>query len=154
MDTAPARKALDRRLAPLRPADAWSVPSRGWARAIRDALGMTTAQLGRRLGMTQSNVVRLEQAEARQAITLQSLDRLARALDCTLVYALVPNRPLEQTVRDRAAVIAARHQRAAGHSMRLEDQGIDRAEEDAQTEALVRNLLAGTPSRLWDEPDA
>lgn len=153
MDIALARKALDTRLGPLRPAQDLLPPPRGWVRAIRDALGMTSAQLARRLGMTQSNVVRLEQAEARGAITLDSLDRLARALDCTLVYALVPNRPLEQAVRDRAATLAAHHQRAAGHSMRLEEQGVAPEDEAALTEALAQKLLRGKPSRLWDDPD-
>lgn len=40
------------------------------------------------------------------ATQLQTLGKLARALNATLVYALVPNTSLEDTVRRRARAIA------------------------------------------------
>ncbi|MFN9631191.1 MAG: helix-turn-helix domain-containing protein, partial [Cyanobacteriota bacterium] len=48
-------------------------PLVGWLRAIREALGMTSAALGQRLGITASGVRKLEQAEAADAITLATL---------------------------------------------------------------------------------
>ncbi|NJO12222.1 MAG: helix-turn-helix domain-containing protein, partial [Gammaproteobacteria bacterium] len=68
-DRASARKTLDKRLNPLMNRDALVRPPRGWIRAIREALGMTTAQLARRLGIAQPSVVGLEKAEAASAIT-------------------------------------------------------------------------------------
>jgi transcriptional regulator with XRE-family HTH domain len=59
------------------------------------------------MGVKQPSVVALEQSEAKGTIELATLRRVAEALDCTLVYALVPNRPLEQTVRDRARLFHA-----------------------------------------------
>ena len=36
-----ARQRLDERLLPLKPVSQFTVPPKGWVRAIRDALGMT-----------------------------------------------------------------------------------------------------------------
>ena len=65
-------------------------PQAGWLRAIREALGMTSAALAARLEITASGVRKLEQAEATDAITLGTLRRVAEARDCELQYTLVP----------------------------------------------------------------
>src|SRR4051794_24673568 len=97
-----ARKHLDRRLAGLQPATEFARPPRGWIRAVREAVGMTAKQLAHKLGVSQPRVIAMENAEQRGAITLNSLNRVAEAFDCTLVYALVPNRTLDAFVRERA----------------------------------------------------
>ncbi len=97
-----ARRQLDKRLNLLRNMKGLARPSRGWIKAIREALGMTTAQLAKRIGVSQPRAVAIEKAEAESAITLNSLERAARALDCRLVYALVPRDPLEELVSARA----------------------------------------------------
>ncbi|HZZ37352.1 MAG TPA: helix-turn-helix domain-containing protein, partial [Caulobacteraceae bacterium] len=52
-------------------------PPKGWLRAVRDALGMTTKQLARRLGVSQPRVVALEKGEVDESVTLTSLRRAA-----------------------------------------------------------------------------
>ena len=118
-----ARRHLDRRLAALRGADV-ERPPRGWIRALRDALGMSSTELAARIGVTQSRVPAMEQAEVSGSIRLDTLERAARALDCRLVYALVPNSPLEDTVWNQARRRAVRHLADVAHSMRLEDQAV------------------------------
>ncbi|MCA3585234.1 MAG: mobile mystery protein A [Methylocystis sp.] len=145
-----ARRALDDRLTPLRRNAELRAPSAGWIKAIRQALGMTTAQLGRRIGVSQPRVVELEQAEADRSVTLKSLERAAEALNCRLVYALVPNEPLETRVQRQAEAVAHQHMAAAGHSMRLEDQGTAPAVEAREITRLAADLLARRPARLWD----
>jgi predicted DNA-binding mobile mystery protein A len=145
-----ARRALDDRLTPLRRNEELRAPSAGWIKAIRQALGMTTAQLGRRIGVSQPRVVELEQAEADRSVTLKSLERAAEALGCRVVYALVPNEPLETRVQRQAEAVAHRHMAAAGHSMRLEDQGTAPAVEAREITRLAAELLARRPARLWD----
>lgn len=99
---AQSRARLDERFAHIRPVDQLRPPARGWIKAIREALGMSTAQLAQRMGVRQPSIVGLERSEAEGRIELASLRRVAEALDCTLVYALVPNTPLATTVRERA----------------------------------------------------
>lgn len=149
MDPDRARRALDRRFAVLPPADTFATPPRGWIRAIRDALGMTAGQLGARLGVQQSRVSRLEQAERSGAVTLASLERAANALGCDLRYVLVPRQPLEQTVRTRATELARRDMARVQHNMALEDQPTDRVELAATLEALTNDYLRSR--RLWHD---
>ena len=146
-----ARKNLDRRLAKLRPADQWARPPRGWLRAIRDALGMTAAQMAVRLGVSQPRILALEQDEVRAAVTLKTLSRAAQALDCTLVYVLMPNQPLEEMVQKRANRVAAERIASVDHTMRLENQGLSGKDLQAERERLAAELLRGNLRRLWDE---
>jgi predicted DNA-binding mobile mystery protein A len=148
-DLATARRHLDQRLGRFRPIEQFRPPPRGWLRAIRDGLGMTTAQLAKRLGRAQSRINALEQAEVSGAVSLKTLAQAAEALDCALVYALVPRRPLEEVVNARARDLAAAHALAAGHSMILEAQGIDAAAKRRMIDDLARRLLTGRASRLW-----
>src|SRR5437868_10148392 len=99
---AQARARLDDRFKEMPSSLRQPQPGRGWIKAIREALGMTAEQLGKRLGVKQPSVVAMEQSEAKGSIELATLRRVAEALDCTFVYAFVPNKPLEATVRDRA----------------------------------------------------
>src|ERR1700689_623852 len=101
-----ARSQLDQRFRRLGSPKRYTPPVRGWIKAIREALGMSTAQLARRLKIKQPSVVDLEKSEAKGSIELATLRRVAEALDCTLVYALVPNQPLEAIIRDRARTFA------------------------------------------------
>ena len=114
-------------------------PPRGWVRAVRDALGMSAAALAARLGTTAGAVTRLEQSEAADRIRLDTLRRAADALGCDLVYLLVPRRPLNAIVRDRARELAHRQVSAVEQTMRLEDQATGRAKE--MEDRLVNQLL-------------
>src|SRR6478752_3101146 len=107
-----SRTALDVRFDDMRPIARFAPPVRGWIKAIRQALGMSSSQLARRLGVKQPTVIDVEQSEMRDTIQLATLRRVADALDCKLVYALVPNKPLEATVRKRARQIARSRLRA------------------------------------------
>lgn len=145
-----ARRQIDKRLKLLGNFDL-TRPPKGWIKAIRDALGMTASQLGRRLGVTPQRVLALEKAEITGAASLDSLERAARALDCRLVYALVPREPLEARVRDRALRLARERLGTAGHSMALEAQAVDQAEQEEQLQRLTQELIAQASSALWKE---
>lgn len=136
-----ARRSLDERLLALKPEARFRAPPKGWVRAIRDALGMTGVQFAARLGIRPQSVESLEQSEANGAITLKSLRRAAEALDCTLVYALVPNGSLEGAVRARARNIAMHDLGRVAHTMKLEDQATADDDLDARIEAYIRDHL-------------
>ena len=127
-------------------------PPRGWLRAIRDALGLTTMQLAKRLGVSQPRVVALEKGEVDETVTLASLRRAAEAMDCQLVYAMVPNRPLVDMIKERAQVKADEQIARVSHTMRLENQALTADDQRRQREILIDQLLRGNLSRLWDEP--
>ena len=146
-----ARRQLDKKLATLKNKEAFVRPRRGWIKSIREALGMTAAQLGRRLGVSQPRVTAIEKAEVEGALTLESLEKAAHALDCQLVYALVPRESLNGLLRHRAERKARAMIKATGHSMALEAQAVDQETQAEQFEELVRHLLDKAGSEMWDD---
>src|ERR1035441_11050798 len=93
---AQARRELDRKFSAAKLGPVQARPRSGWIRAIRGALGMSQAVLAERLGVSAAAVNKLEHAEVHGGITTAKLAEVAAALDCTLVYALVPRSKLEQ----------------------------------------------------------
>lgn len=145
-----ARKHLERRLAPLREVDL-TRPQRGWLRAMREATGMTTRQLARRMGRAQSVIVDAEKSEERDSITLASLRQAAEAMNCVLVYAIVPKEPIDDLLRARASQVAELQFERANHTMTLENQTLSRADQHAERERLIEELLQGPTTKLWDD---
>ena len=144
-----ARKRLDQRLVGL---DLGPRPPRGWTRAIREALGMSTGELGRRMGLTQSRVSQIERAEELGSIRLETLDRAARALNCQVRYVFVPNEPLENMVRQQARLRAEAEVDAVTHTMALEDQAPEPDVVRAQVEELAERLIDSP--QLWAKVNA
>ncbi|HEY5045385.1 MAG TPA: mobile mystery protein A [Solirubrobacteraceae bacterium] len=144
---AQARRELDRKFdaANLEPIQAR--PRSGWIRAIRGALGMSQAVLAERLGVSPAAVNKLEHAELHGGITTGKLAEVANALDCTLVYALVPNSTLERTVKTQARTVAARLLGYAARTMALEAQDIDDDRQDEAVERHAQQLVAS--GNLW-----
>lgn len=145
-----ARKRLDDRLGLLKPEERFAVPPKGWVRAIREAIGMSGVQFSRRVGVRPQSVEALEKSEASGRIQMNTLRRAAEALDCTLVYALVPNSSLEEMVSSRARKIAMLEFGRVSHTMKLEDQETAQYALEAQVEHYIRNILRERD--LWNEP--
>jgi predicted DNA-binding mobile mystery protein A len=144
---AQSRTHLDERLKDFGPVTRYTPPFKGWIRAIREALGMTAEQLGQRLGVKQSAVIQLEQSEAKGSIELATLRRAADALDCTLVYAFLPKKSLEETVRARARSFLRRRRAPVEHSMLLEDQQVQGKAEEERIDEVLRET---SPSKFWE----
>jgi predicted DNA-binding mobile mystery protein A len=145
--SAQARRELDRKfdqtdLEPIR-----AIPRLGWIRAVRGALGMSQAVLAGRLGVSAAAVNKLEQAERHGGITIRKLAEVGAALDCTLVYALVPRSTLEQTVTTQARRVAGETLGYVARTMTLESQGIG---EEREREAIDRYAHQLTASgNVW-----
>jgi len=143
---------LDHRFDELRPlSEAAARPSRGWVRAIREALGMTTGQLAKRMTVAQPRIVELEKGEASGNITVQSLERAAEALGCRLVYILVPEKRLTDTLRERASAVADGQLAAVEQTMRLEAQSVTDKKVHHEAKKRLMDELLRKPARLWDE---
>jgi predicted DNA-binding mobile mystery protein A len=144
---AQSRAHLDKRFKQIQPVKRYAAPVHGWIKAVRGALGMSTAQLAARLGVKQPSIVALEQSEAKGTIELATLRRAAEALGCTLVYALIPNKPLESTVRERARVFAQHRRDAVEHTMLLENQKVKGKRRKPRLDDIVRET---NPRLFWD----
>ena len=140
---------LEDALAPFRAASTAAVPRRGWIRAIREALGMSSAQLGAKLEVAPQSIEDIQKSEVNGAIKLETLRKLANAMGCQLVYAIVPLKPLEEIRRDQAIEVARKTLKRVSHSMQLEAQGLGEKEEQRALDREVEKLLAGSARRLW-----
>ncbi|MDB2414181.1 mobile mystery protein A [Rickettsiales bacterium] len=139
-------QTLDRHIAEIRVCDR---PSDGWIAAIRKSLGMSVRQLAERIGITQQSTARLETNETDDSITLKSLRKAAEALDCRVVYALIPNEgSLEVTIRKQAIKKASELVKDVDHTMQLEAQGVGNV--DAKIKELAEDLAKNPNSKLWD----
>lgn len=145
-----ARKNLEKRLTPFR-GEQIVAPSRGWTRAIREALGLTTRQLAKRLGVAPSRIPAIEKAEVTGATTIKTLREAAEAMNCTLVYAFLPVKPLDAILRDQARLKAEEELSHLNHTMRLENQAITESDLSDERQRMIDELLAGSLRRLWDD---
>jgi predicted DNA-binding mobile mystery protein A len=114
-------------------------------------LGMTTRQLAQRMGAVQSRVVALEKAEANGATTLKSLREAAEAMNCTFVYAIIPTKPLDELIRQRATEKADAELAHLHHTMALENQAMTKADLADERARIIDELLAGSMRRLWED---
>ena len=131
---------IDRSLTPLRSLQL-PRPPKGWIRAIREAIGVSSGELAERMQTNRSLVVQQEKAEAEDRITLKSLRAYANALDCDLVYAFIPRAStLQELVDTRARAAAKANVLGVEHTMALENQASGNLEQaiDAEAQRLTR----------------
>ena len=132
-------------------AGAINAPAEGWIRTARKALGMSGAQLGKRMGASRAQVSHFEQREVAGNVTVDTLKRAAAAMGCRFVYAIVPNTTagelLGRRTREKAEKIVARtHQHMA-----LEAQILSPAQIAAETAILQQELMRDMPADLWND---
>ncbi len=122
-----ARKGLDQRLPNLREATKDAIrPTRGWLRAVREAIGAKQEVVAKRMGVQRQAYAHLEATEAKGTIGLNSLQKAADAMDCDVVYYLVPRAAVAKNYAELARKHDPKfkHLQAAEHSMALEDQAV------------------------------
>ncbi|MCQ1856114.1 mobile mystery protein A [Neorhizobium galegae] len=127
------------------------IPAEGWIRTVRRALGMSGAQLARKMGVTRSRIAQAEKAELDGGVTLKSMEAIAEAMGCRFVYAFVPPQTIENVIiaqaRKKAQAIVGR---AAKH-MALEDQTVSHSLTQQEVARLMNELMYQMPSDLWED---
>jgi len=138
-------KQLDRAVGPFQATLANSRPPKGWVRAIREAIGLSSSDVAQRMGTSRQLTLQQERAESEDRISLQSLRALALALDCDLVYALVPRAgSFEKLVAAQVLAKARANVLGVEHSMALENQASGNLDQTIEAEA---HRLASRPRR-------
>ena len=146
------RTLIEKKLRPWTALRTDNIPRSGWIKAVRGALGMNTRQLAERVGVEQSNITRLEEREPSGKVTLERLAKAADAMNCRLIYAIVPNdrySDLEAIVDERARDLAQQLVRTTEHSMRLEQQGAGDDDLAKEVDSLANELKSKMDSRIW-----
>jgi len=144
------REQLDAKLNLLKPFAAVSL-EKGWIKTIREALGMSTKQLASKVGIDQSRISRLENAETENDLKLSSLKKIAEGLGMKFVYGFVPKESLESMVQEQARKIAMRRLAKVSHTMKLEDQELSEAQKANALDDLIQRILIEEPKNFWDK---
>lgn len=132
-------RQLTRSLSAFEAAKQETRPQRGWLRAIREGLGLSLENVGKRLGQSRRRIQEFEKAEAEDRITLDSLRRVAAALDCELVYAIVPKSgTITELAERRARAHATEDVLDVEHTMALENQATGNVDELIEEETKRR----------------
>jgi predicted DNA-binding mobile mystery protein A len=126
-------------------------PKEGWVRTLRKALGMSSPQLARRLGISKSQASQMERMEVEDRITLKQLRRVADSLDCELMYALVPRKPIDIMLRERAMEKAQKLVTKTDVQMKLEAQQLTNEQLKNQIEIETGRLVREMPRDLWED---
>jgi predicted DNA-binding mobile mystery protein A len=127
-------------------------PPSGWVKAIRGALGLSTYQMGRLMGVNQATVTRLEQRERQGGATIEAIQKAAQAMNCKLIYAIVPNdeyRNLDAILNEKAEHLALKTLQRVDHSMSLENQGSGTSKTEVQK--LAKELKNAIDPRMWSQ---
>ena len=144
------REQLDKRLAFLRSFASSGMPQQGWIKTIREALGLSASQLGKRTGLGQPRISRLENAEKSGNLKLSSMQKIADGLNMKFVYGFVSERTLEQMVRSQAKKIALERIERLDNTMRLEKQQLSEEEQKKALDDMVDKILIDQPKDFWD----
>jgi predicted DNA-binding mobile mystery protein A len=126
--------------------------SEGWITTTRKALGMSAAQLARRLGVTRARISQAEQAELSGGVTLKTMHATAQAMGCRFVYAIVPT---EGQIEDVIAAQARRKAQAlvtkASTHMALERQSLSADKNRKEVDRIAHELVRTMPANFWAE---
>ena len=104
------------------------------------------------MGVNQATALRIEKREAEGKVTLDILKRAADAMDCKLVYAIVPKEQysnLDDIINEHAESFARRILKRTEHTMQLEKQGT--GSNKSELKKMVKELKDDVDSRIWDK---
>lgn len=144
------RRIMDKKIKNWLPLRIEKQPYTGWLKAVRGALGITSRQLAQIIGVDMSAVIRLEEREVNGKVTLEMLNRASKAMNCKLIYAIVPiddHDSLDSIVDIRSKKAAKDLLLKVEHSMRLEDQGS--ANSMRELNELAQSLKEKMDPRIW-----
>ena len=143
------RRSLDQKIR-SEPLQSIAVPRKGWLKGIREALMMTSEQLAERMGIVQAGVMNMEKRELKKTVSLNMLERAATAMNCRLVYAVIPiSGSLEKTIDDQSLFAAKKIAKPIMHSMNLENQSVLPPETRLQIQEMAQELKLKGDRRIW-----
>nr|WP_321440366.1 mobile mystery protein A [uncultured Hyphomonas sp.] len=127
-------------------------PKEGWIAFVRHALGMSGAQLGKRLSLSRGRISQAEKAEPDGGVTLRTMEEMAAGMGCRFVYAIIPaDGDLEDVIERQARKKATAIVKRASTHMALENQSLRADKIQSEIERLTQELMREQPSNFWEE---
>ena len=125
--------------------------SEGWLRTVRKALGMSGPQLAKRLGVTKWQVSKTEKGEVAGSVTLKTMNKMANAMNCRFVYAVIPGMEIEQVIKEQAIKKAKSRVKVASTHMALEAQALDKEKLNTEIDRIASEIVDKMPGDLWSD---
>jgi predicted DNA-binding mobile mystery protein A len=135
-----AMTQIERRLDSLREIKGKTIVSNGWIKFIRKAMGLSSTDLAKLSNLSPRTVTQAERREIEGKISLSTLKKMAEAMECELVYSLVPKASVRDTIKNKAKAKAIKRLKEAGLHMKLEAQEAESNIQD-QIEVLTQKLI-------------
>ena len=82
-------------------------PKQGFIRWVREGRRETLQTVAERMDVKAQSLAQIEKSESDGTIRVETLRRAAQALDCTVIYALVPNEMLKPRLTPQKLLKAA-----------------------------------------------
>lgn len=127
------------------------LPKQGWLSTTRNALGMSVAQLARRLSVTRGHISRIEKSELSGGVTLKTMQTIAEGMGCRFVYAIVPKNRVEDILADHARLKATHVVETTNTHSALEDQALTKQQIASEIKRLQNELLKEMPPGFWKD---
>ena len=127
-----------------------STPPEGWLCTVRKALNMPVSKLAKRLRVGRATIYQAEKGELTGSVTLKTLNKIAQAMNCRLVYAIVPESDVHSLIKSQAKLMAQTIVHQANVHMALEDQSLSQADVEREIERLTHKIMNEDDSELWD----
>lgn len=142
---------LDRKIEKFTHLKDTQVPSVGWVKSIRVALGISLQQLGNKRSVSKQSILDIERREKEGSISINALREIGRAMDMELVYGFVPkdgtlNAYIEKKARELAREIVLQ----TSNTMKLENQKNSEERILKAIEERTEELIKNKPKILWD----
>ena len=140
---------LDKKMINVKSAIKAKRPQNGWIREIRQSINMPAICLGERIEkpISAQAIIELEKSEINGTINLNSLKRIADALDLELVYGFVhKEKTFYQRIYSKCGVIAHDKFHKAPHLYKEKSNDIGN---NYSIAVLTRKIFNNLPKSFW-----
>ncbi|HML91245.1 mobile mystery protein A [Methyloceanibacter sp.] len=125
-------------------------PKDGWIALLRQALGMSGANVAARMDVSRNAIYQAERNEREGAITIAQMRKIADAMDAEFVYAVIPKGSVEDVIRTQAHRKAEARVRRASSHMALESQSLPSEQTKRRIDDLAEQLVRDMPPDFWE----
>ncbi|MFA6548365.1 MAG: helix-turn-helix domain-containing protein [Candidatus Margulisiibacteriota bacterium] len=116
---------------------------------IREILGMTQAQMAKRLGIKQPTLSKIE--DNIESSKLKTVLDLCRAINCEFMGAIVLKGSIKKMIEERALGAAKKILKRTHANMALEKQAPSGVLYSLQLKKLVTDLISNPGPELWED---
>ncbi len=128
-----------------------TVPPEGWLCTTRKALTMSGAQLARRLGVSRALVSKAEKNELSDRVTLKTMKQMSAAMGCRFVYAIVPEKTIDDIIELHATKKATEIVQLTSYQMALEGQTLSEQQIKFEVNRLKLEMIKSIPFDFWND---